>query len=205
MLKASDIMTTDVATIRGSATVADAVKVMKEKGTRTLIVSRRHDQDAYGIVTETDVVYKVTAYGKDPKRVRVFEIMTKPCIVVNADLGVEYVARLFANTGIHQAPVIQGEVLGIVSITDILTKGDFVEQPKELVLEEKIQAAIERARAICAEKGATSRECAVAWDEVEELQAEASHQKAEKLYNKTAFELYCEENPDALEARIYES
>lgn len=206
MLKAADIMTTDVATIRGSATVADAVKLMKEKGTRTLIVSRRHDQDAYGIVTETDIVYKVAAYGQDPKRVRVCDIMTKPCVVVNPDLGVEYVARLFANTGIHQAPVIQGSLMGLITISDILTKGDFVEQPKSLVLEDKIQQAIERARATCAEKGATSRECAVAWDEVEELQAEASHQKDEKLYrDKTAFEAYCEENPDALEARIYES
>lgn len=206
MLKAVDIMTRDVATIRGAATVAEAVKLMREKGVNTLIVNRRHDQDAYGILTATDVVYKVTAYGKDPGRVRVCDIMTKPCIVVNADLGVEYVARLFANTKIHQAPVIQGDVLGVVTIADILTKGDFVEQPKGLVLEERIQQAIQRARAICAEKGAASRECAVAWDEVEELQAEAAHQKAEDLYReKTAFELYCEENPDALEARIYDS
>lgn len=206
MLKAADIMTRDVATIRGAATVADAVKVMREKGVNTLIVSRRHDQDAYGILTATDIVYKVTAYGKDPRRVRVCDIMTKPCIVVNADLGVEYVARLFANTGIHQAPVIQGEVLGVVTIADILTKGDFIEQPKELVLKDRIQQAIEHARAICAEKGVNSKECAVAWDEVEELQAEAAHQKSEELYReKTAFELYCEENPDALEARIYES
>lgn len=206
MLKAADIMTKDVVTVRGSASVADAVKLMKEKGVHTLIVSRRHDQDAYGIVTETDVVYKVAAYGKDPKRVRVCDIMTKPCVVVNPDLGVEYVARLFANTGIHQAPVIKGDLMGIVSIRDILTKGDFVEQPKELVLEQRIQMAIERARAICTEKGATSNECAVAWDEVEELQAEASHQKAEQTYRtKSAFESYCEENPDALEARIYDS
>ncbi|WP_416673855.1 CP12 domain-containing protein [Egbenema bharatensis] len=206
MLKAADVMTKDAVTIRGSATVADAVKLMKDKGTHTLIVDRRYEQDAYGIITETDVVYKVTAYGKDPKRVRVCDIMTKPCIVVNPDLGVEYVARLFANTGIHQAPVIKGELLGVVSIRDILLKGDFVEQPKEVVLAERIQQAIERARTICAEKGATSTECAVAWDEVEELQAEASHQKAGKLYEtKTAFESYCEENPDALEARIYDS
>jgi signal-transduction protein with cAMP-binding, CBS, and nucleotidyltransferase domain len=179
---------------------------MKDRGTHTLIVDRRYEQDAYGILTETDVVYKVAAYGKDPKRVRVCDIMTKPCIVVNPDLGVEYVARLFANTGIHQAPVIKGELMGVVSIRDILLKGDFVEQPKELVLEERIQQAIERARTICATNGATSKECAVAWDEVEELQAEASHQKAEKLYGtKSAFEVYCEENPDALEARIYDN
>jgi CBS domain-containing protein len=204
MLKAADIMTHDVVTIRGSATVADAVKLMREKGLRALIVSRRHEQDAYGIITDTDIVYKVTAYGKDPKYVRVYEIMTKPCIAVNPDLGVEYVARLFANTGIRCAPVIQGDRLGIISITDILSKGDFVEQPKALVLEQQIELAIQQARTICAEKGATAKECAVAWDIVEELQAEAAHQRAEKPL-KTAFEAYCEENPDALEARVYDN
>lgn len=205
MLKVADVMS-EVVTIRGSATVADAVKLMREKGVHALIVNRRHEQDAYGILTETDVVYKVTAYGKDTNRIRVCDIMTKPCIVVNPDLGVEYVARLFANTGIHQAPVIQGELLGIITIRDILTKGDFVEKPKETVLEQRIQTAIEQARAICAEKGATSKECAVAWDEVEELQAEAAHQRADKAFvGKTAFEIYCEENPDALEARIYDN
>ncbi|HBE48242.1 MAG TPA: hypothetical protein DDW76_05400, partial [Cyanobacteria bacterium UBA11369] len=76
MLKAADIMTTDVVTIRGSATVAEAVKLMKERSLRALIVERRHDLDAYGIVTETDIVYNVAAFGKDPKKVRVYEIMT---------------------------------------------------------------------------------------------------------------------------------
>lgn len=204
MLKARDIMTTEVVTIRGSATVAEAVKQMNDLCLRALIVERRHEQDAYGIITETDIVYKVTAYGKDPKKVRVYEIMTKPCITVNPDLGVEYVARLFAQTGIRRAPVIQEELLGIISVTDILNKGDFVEKPKSILLEERIEEAIEEARAICTEKGATSRDCATAWDIVEELQAEAAHQKAERL-DKTAFEVYCEENPDAAESRLYES
>jgi CBS domain-containing protein len=142
MMKAADIMTKNVVTIRGSATVAEAVKLMKEKGLRALIVERRHDQDAYAIVTETDIVYKVTAFGKDPKQVRVYEIMTKPCVVVNPDLGVEYVARLFANTGIRRAPVITSELLGIISVTDILTKSDFVEQPKEVLFEHAFEARI---------------------------------------------------------------
>lgn len=204
MMKASDIMTTAVVTIRGSATVAEAVKLMKEKSLRALIVQRRHDQDAYGIVTETDIVYKVTAFGKDPKKVRVYEIMTKPCVVVNPDLGVEYVARLFANTGIRRAPVIQDKLLGIISVTDILTKGDFVEQPKEALFEDKIQEAILQARAVCAEKGPTSAECAAAWDAVEEMQAEAAHQRA-TVVEKTAFDEYCEEYPEAMEARIYDN
>jgi CBS domain-containing protein len=204
MMKATEIMTKDVVTIRGSATVAEAVKLMKKENLRCLIVERRHDADAYGIVTETDIVYQVTAYGRDPKNVRVHEIMTKPCISVNPDLGVEYVARLFANSGIRRAPVIKEKILGIISTTDILTKSDFVEQPKEVLFEQEIQQAIAHARAICTEKGANSQECAVAWDIVEEMQAEAAHQQAKKTH-KTAFEKYVEEFPEAAEARIYDT
>ena len=203
MLTARDIMTGEVATITGSATVAEAVKVMKEKGLRALIVERRSDSDPYGIVTETDIVYKVAAFGHDPKQMRVYEIMTKPCVVVNPDLGVEYVARLFANTRIRRAPVIEGKLLGIVSISDILKKSDFVEKPKQLYIEDRIEVAREEARAICAEKGATSPECAAAWDEVEELQAAAADKRREKK-KVSSLEAYCAENPDALECRIYE-
>ncbi len=110
-MKAVDIMTKDVVTIRGIATVADAVRLMREKGICSLIVERRHEEDAYGIVTEADVVYQVTAFGKDPQKVKVYEIMTKPCIVVNPDLSVEYVARLFAQHRLHRAPVIKGDLL----------------------------------------------------------------------------------------------
>lgn len=204
MMKAADIMTQEVITIKGSATVAEAVNLMKEKNLRALIVNRRHDEDAYGIVTETDIIYKVAAYGKDPKKIRVYEIMTKPCIVINPDLGVEYVARLFANTGIRRAPVIKDKLLGIISITDILRKSDFVEKPKETALQQKIQQALEEARSVSTQKGATSKEAAAAWDIVEELEAEASHQRAAKPL-KTSFEIYCEENPEAAEARIYET
>ncbi|MEM0978711.1 MAG: CBS domain-containing protein [Cyanobacteria bacterium P01_H01_bin.58] len=150
MMKAEQIMTRDVVTVKGSATVAEAVRLMKDRGLRALVVEPRHETDPYGMVTETDIIYKVAAFGHDPKEMRVYEIMTKPCIVVNPELGVEYVARLFAQTRIRRAPVIKGSLLGIISISDILKKSDFVEKPK------------------------------------------------------TSFELYCEENPNALEARIYD-
>jgi CBS domain-containing protein len=196
MLTAAQIMTTDVMTIRGSATVSEAVRLMKSNNNRALIISRRHPQDAYGILTKTDIVKKVIAFGKDPQKVRVYEIMTKPCIVVNPDLAVEYVARLFDNTGIHQAPVIKDELLGIVTLEDILEKSDFLEQPKEIFFEEEIEKAVAQARRICGEKGHNSPECIEAWDMVEELQAESAHQRAKKP-DKTALEEYLEEYPEA--------
>ena len=180
MMKAEDIMTTEVITIRGSATVAEAVSLMKSKGLRSLIVEPRTENDPYGMITETDIVYKVAAYGKNSKQVRVYEIMTKPCIVVNPDLGVEYVARLFAHTHIRRAPVIKGKLLGIISITDILRKSDLFENPKRIFIEDEIEVAREEARAICTAKGDSSGECASAWDIVEELLAVASHQRVAK-------------------------
>ena len=178
MLTAKDIMTTEVATISGSATVADAVKLMKEKNLRSLIVDRRTESDPYGTVTETDIVYKVAAYGRDPKAMRVYEIMTKPCIVVRPDLGVEYVARLFANARIRRAPVIEKDLLGVISVSDLLKRGDLIDAPRQLYLEDRIEAARDDARKTCELKGATSPECAAAWDVVEELQAAASRQRA---------------------------
>ncbi|MFQ5809610.1 MAG: CBS domain-containing protein [Armatimonadota bacterium] len=124
MPTARDIMTPDVVTIDGTASVADAVALMKEKGVRALIVDRREPEDAYGIVTQRDVAYDILAQERDPAAVQVHEIQSKPLVVVNPDLDVKYVARLMANIGLSRAPVIfEGKVQGIVSVSDIVLKG----------------------------------------------------------------------------------
>lgn len=196
-------MTHDVATIRSTATVAQAVSLMRERGWRSLMVDRLHEQDAYGMITEADIVYKVIAIGKDPQRVRVYEVMTKPCIVINPDLGVEYVARLFAEHGLLIAPVIRGELLGIISVSDILGKSDFLESPQAVILEQQLQDAIAYARELCNQDGVTPEECLAAWKRVDALQVEAAYQQSEPIA-KTALEAYCEENPERLEAQQYE-
>lgn len=195
-MKVSEIMSKKVITIRSYATVADAVKLMREYGLSSLIVNRLDPEDSYGIVTETDIIYKVAAKGYDPEQVRVCEIMTKPCIVVNPDLSTKAVAQLFANTGIRRAPIIQEKLLGVVSVTDLLLRSNFVEEPSLVILEQQIAQKIADARQICREEGFTSQACSWAWDEVENLQAEAAHQKAENL-KQTAFDEYCQEHPEA--------
>jgi len=79
--------------------------------------------------------------------------------------------------------------------------GNF-EQERAKRLAENLQAALETARTVTQEKGITSRESAVAWDIVEELQAAACHRREQKQV--TAFERYCEENPSAVEALMYD-
>lgn len=69
-------------------------------------------------------------------------------------------------------------------------------------IEQQIEQERDQARAVCDTKGGTSSECAAAWDAVEELQAEASHQRQVKPKN--SLEQYCDDNPDAAECRVYE-
>lgn len=70
-------------------------------------------------------------------------------------------------------------------------------------IQEQIDKEREQARAVCSTEGSSSGDCAAAWDAVEELQAEASHQKGKKP-EKNSLEIYCDNNPDALECRVYE-
>jgi CBS domain-containing protein len=118
--KAGDVMTKEVACIEGTATVADAVKMMREKKVSSLFVNRRSQEDAWGILSRKDVVNKVVDPGKDPAEVKVFEIMSKPLITVSPGLALKYCARLFNTAGIRRAPVFDGkEIIGILSNTDI--------------------------------------------------------------------------------------
>jgi CBS domain-containing protein len=117
---ASTVMKKDIVTIDGKETVADAIKLMKEKKVSSLLVKRRGQEDAWGIVTRKDVVNKIVDPGKNPKEVKVFEIMTKPLLMVSPGLALKYCARLFHNAGVRRAPVFDGkDVVGILSNTDI--------------------------------------------------------------------------------------
>ncbi|MBD1837202.1 Calvin cycle protein CP12 [Coleofasciculus sp. FACHB-64] len=69
-------------------------------------------------------------------------------------------------------------------------------------IQDQIEQEREQARTVCDTKGAGSGECAAAWDAVEELQAEASHQRETKPKN--SLERYCDANPGADECRVYE-
>jgi len=117
---AADVMHKDVVFIDGKKSVADAIRLMREKKVSSLIVNRRGVEDAFGIITRKDVVSKVVDPGKEPAQVKVFEIMTKPLITVSPGLQLKYCARLFNAAGIRRAVVFDGkQIIGILSNTDI--------------------------------------------------------------------------------------
>lgn len=73
---------------------------------------------------------------------------------------------------------------------------------QSVAIEQRMHEALSQARATCANQGSDSKACAVAWDIVEELQAEYSHQKVQE--QPSQFESYCDGNPNAEECRVYD-
>ena len=92
---AKDMMSKSIIFIDGLATVKDAVELMRKENVDSLIVKKRNDQDAYGIVTTRDLVTSVIIPDRTAREVNVFEIMIKPTISIPANMDVRYVARLF--------------------------------------------------------------------------------------------------------------
>ncbi len=122
MPKARDIMSRRVHSIDREANIYEAVLEMNENNVESLIVRPQSPTDTYGIITMRDVVYKAVSKGLSLSEIKVFEVMTKPVIVLLPDMSVKHVARLFANTNVSRAPVIDGnELAGMVSLKDLLT------------------------------------------------------------------------------------
>ncbi len=119
-----DVMKHEYDMVEGVATVRQALKVMHHVETKCLIVDKRHEHDEYGIVVIADIAREVLAANRSPDRVSIYEVMTKPAVTVHPGMDIRYTSALFARLGLSRAPVVEnGEVIGIISHTDMVMKG----------------------------------------------------------------------------------
>lgn len=71
-------------------------------------------------------------------------------------------------------------------------------------IQTKIQEEMKKAQEATAKFGKSSKEAALAWDVVEELEAEASHMKT-NAGTTDPLDKYCADEPEADECRVYDN
>ena len=121
VIKASDVMRSQFIEIDGLATVTEAINAFREHDIEVLIVKKRDENDAYGIVLLSDIVKKVLAKDKAVDRVNIYDIMSKPVICIEPEMDVRYCARLFSSFGLSHTVVSEGgKVLGVVGYKELL-------------------------------------------------------------------------------------
>ena len=118
---AKDAMVKNIIFIDGMATAKEAVDLMRKESVEALIVKKRYEEDAYGIVVVQDFIKGVIIQERTSDEVNVFEIMTKPVVSVPGKMDVRYVARLLVRTGLRMAPVEEdGKYIGMISLSSII-------------------------------------------------------------------------------------
>lgn len=113
-----DIMTREVFTVAGDASVAEVASAMLKGRFGSALVM--DGSWLVGIFTERDVL-RAAASGGDLTASAVSEWMTGEPVTADPDMDAEDAAELMMAQGFRHLPVVEGgEVTGIVSLRDIL-------------------------------------------------------------------------------------
>ncbi len=116
-MQVSDIMHTEVVTVRADQTFAEAARVLREHRISSVIV--QGEEGPAGIVTERDFVNLVSD-GQDPAAVSVGQRMTRELATVEPRTDIADAAGVMAERGVRHLPVMdRGGLVGIISIRDV--------------------------------------------------------------------------------------
>jgi CBS domain-containing protein len=112
---------TNVVIMESDKTTDEALALIKERGVRSVLVS--HLGEVVGIVSKTDILFKVMSQGRNPGKVRLREIMTAPVLAVGPHNTVQETLSIMDKHVIRQVIVSShSAVLGMVSRDDIFEK-----------------------------------------------------------------------------------
>jgi len=125
IIRGRDVMSTRIISIDGMATAREAAALMRKEQVHSLLVNKRHADDAWGLVSVQDIINGVLIPGKQANEVNIYEIMTKPVLSVPADMDIRYIARMLHRVGMRRAPVEEnGKLIGMVTLSSLILDHD---------------------------------------------------------------------------------
>lgn len=115
-----DVMKTNVITIKPHASLKEAMQLMKRHGLKSLVVEKCSASDAYGIVTNSQVLQPILVEEGDIELLNVFDVYSKPAFSVSAEIDVKYAAKMMLELNIKRVIVSDNnELKGVLSVTDL--------------------------------------------------------------------------------------
>lgn len=127
IIRVRDVMQKDVLSIDGMASTKEAAAMMRASNVSELLVAKRNDDDAWGIITIMDLINNVIIPNRDAESVFVYEIMTKPVITIPAQMDIRYAIRLIQQIGVRRAPVEHlGEIIGMLTLSSLIRGNDIL-------------------------------------------------------------------------------
>ncbi|XP_008444736.1 CBS domain-containing protein CBSX3, mitochondrial [Cucumis melo] len=107
---------------RAEDTAIEAVQNMARHNIGSLVVMKSEGESIAGIVTERDYLKKIIADGRSPIYTKVGEIMTREdkLVTITSDTNILKAMQLMTENRIRHVPVIDGKLVGMISIVDVV-------------------------------------------------------------------------------------
>ncbi len=117
------VMTPAPHIIDGLATVREALELMRDKQVSSIVIDRRDEHDEYGILVVHDIAMRIIGEDRSPDRTNVYEIMSKPVLMLDQDMDIKYAARMLSRFRLSRALVTaSGDLVGIVTLRDLVLR-----------------------------------------------------------------------------------
>jgi CBS domain-containing protein len=115
-----NVMRKEVTTIKPYATLKEALELMKQKNLKALVVDKNSPSDAYGLITNTQILKAILAEDGDIELINVYDIYKKPAFSVSAKIDVKYAVKTMIEHNIKRVVVTDNnELQGVLSLTDL--------------------------------------------------------------------------------------
>jgi len=113
------MMNKNMRTIQTEATLLEAARLMRELQVGALLVEE--NGHLVGVISETDLVRKAMAEGRDIGQEKVRTIMSSPIITIDIQRPASDASDLMSEKGIrHLAVTDTGKIVGVISVRDLL-------------------------------------------------------------------------------------
>lgn len=118
-MKVSDLMGTVVEFLDPGATVQDAAALMGELDVGALPIGSA--EDLKGIITDRDILYRLVAEGKDPRRTQALQIASKQIFSCSPGDSLTAAMDVMAAQNVRRLPVLDEaqKVVGWITLSDL--------------------------------------------------------------------------------------
>ena len=145
-MSCSDAMTRDPVFCVPGETADWVAQLMKREDVGSIpVVESLRERKLVGIVTDRDLAMAVVAEGRDPKKVRIEEVMSRDPVTCGERDNLEDAIELMAEKQVRRIPIVDGRkgLVGIVSQADVATQVDDLAKAGYLVEEISANPAVE--------------------------------------------------------------
>lgn len=116
-----DLMVREVVTISPMATLREAMEKMRDHSVKSLVVEKRCESDAWGMITYTSLLRTIIEEQGDVDLINVYDVAIKPAIGVPRQLEVRHAVSLMLKFDIKRLIVTSNnELEGILTMNDIV-------------------------------------------------------------------------------------